>query len=85
MLFLKKRKKEKAVFGNTLVVQQSGLCAVSAKGLGSIPVWGTKIPQAVLYGQKEKEKAIFKIQYNLMLYDVAQLVKNLPAMQETPV
>ena len=55
------------------------------QGPGSIPVWGTKIPQAVLYGQKKKQKAIFKIQYNQMLYDMAQLVKNLPAMQETPV
>ena len=39
----------------------------------------------MLYGQKKKQKAKLKIHYNQILYDMAQLVKNLPAMQETPV
>ena len=33
--------------GNSLVVQWFGLCAVTVKGLGSVPGGGTKIPQAV--------------------------------------
>ena len=32
--------------GNSLVVQWLGLRTFSAQGLGSIPGWGTKIPQA---------------------------------------
>ena len=31
-------------FGNSLVVQWLGLCAFTNKGVGSILVWGTKIP-----------------------------------------
>ena len=34
-------------FGNSLVVQWLGLCTLTAKSPGSIPGWGTKIPQAV--------------------------------------
>ena len=30
--------------GNSLAVQWLGLGAFTAEGLGSIPVWGTKIP-----------------------------------------
>ena len=32
--------------GNSLAVQWLGLCALTAAGQGSIPGWGTKIPQA---------------------------------------
>ena len=31
--------------GNSLEVQWLGLCAFIVEGLGSIPEWGTKIPQ----------------------------------------
>ena len=40
--------------GNSLAVQCLGLCAFTAEGAGSIPGWGTKIPQASRCGQKEK-------------------------------
>ena len=43
------------LWGTSLVVQWLGLCAFIAEGLGSIPGWGTKIPQAVQCGKK-KEK-----------------------------
>ena len=36
--------------------QWLGLWALTAKGLGSIPDWGTKIPQATKYGKKKKKK-----------------------------
>ena len=42
--------------GNTLVIQGLGLCTLTTKDQGSIPGWGTKMPQAVLYGQKEKKR-----------------------------
>ena len=32
--------------GNSLAVQWLGLGAFTAQGLGSIPGWGTKIPEA---------------------------------------
>ena len=38
------------------MAQWLGLSAFTAKGLGSIPGWGTKIPQATQGGQKEKNK-----------------------------
>ena len=38
------------------MVQWLGLYAFTAKGLGSIPGWGTKIQQAVWCGQKKKKK-----------------------------
>ena len=34
------------------MVQQLGLCTLTAKGLDSIPGWGTKILQAAWRGQK---------------------------------
>ena len=40
--------------GESLVVQWLGLCASTAGGQGSIPGWGTKIPQAVLEEKKKK-------------------------------
>ena len=39
--------------GNSLVVQWLGLCAFTAKGLGSIPGQGTKMPEAAWHGQKK--------------------------------
>ena len=44
------------MIGNSLVVQWLGLHAFTAEDLGSIPGWGTKIPQAVQNGQKKKNK-----------------------------
>ena len=41
---------------NFLAVQWLGLHAFTAKGAGSIPGWGTKIPQAAPGGQKRKKK-----------------------------
>ena len=44
--------------GNSLVVQWLGLCAFTAKGTGSVPVWRTKIPQ-VWPKKKKKDKNIW--------------------------
>ena len=45
--------------GNSLTVQWLGLHAFTAEGTGSVPGWGTKIPQAVWCSQKkEKRKKI---------------------------
>ena len=41
--------------GNSLVAQWLGLRTFTAKNV-SIPGWGTKIRQAVQYGQKTKTK-----------------------------
>ena len=43
----------RANIGNSLVVQWLGLRALTAKGLGSIPGRGTKIPKAEWCGQKK--------------------------------
>ena len=40
--------------GNSLVVQWLGLCAITAKGAGSIPGRGTKITPATQHSQKRK-------------------------------
>ena len=37
------------------MVQWLRLCALTVDGLGSIPGWGTKIPQAMKHGQKNKQ------------------------------
>ena len=50
------------------------------RGTGSIPDPGTKIPHALQLNQKGKKK---KVEFKASL--VAQVVKNPPAMQETPV
>ena len=42
---------QECVAGNSLVVQWLGLHIFTAEGAGSIPCWGTKIPQAVRHGQ----------------------------------
>ena len=41
---------QKHTGGNSLVVQWLGLCTFTAGGTGSIPDWGTKIPQAAWCG-----------------------------------
>ena len=41
--------------GSFLVVQWLGLCISTAEGMGSIPVQGTKIPQAIQPSQKIKD------------------------------
>ena len=46
--------------GNSLAVQWLGLRGFSAEGAGSIPCWGTKIPQAMQCGQKIINKQINK-------------------------
>ena len=46
--------------GNSLVVQSLGLCASTAGGLGSIPGWETRIPQASQHSQRKKKKKIHK-------------------------
>ena len=38
------------------MVQWLALGALTARGLGSIPGWGSKIPQATYHGQKTKMK-----------------------------
>ena len=43
---------------NCLVVLGSGLHTFTAKGLGSVPGWGTKITQAAWHGQKEVFKKV---------------------------
>ena len=40
--------------GNSLAVQWIGLRAFTAKGLSSIPGWGTKIPQAAQRSKKKR-------------------------------
>ena len=46
--------KTKWCIGNSLVVLWLRLGAFTAVEPGTIPGWGTKIPQATLHGQKEK-------------------------------
>ena len=45
---------------NSPVVQWLGLSTVIAVAPGSIPGWGTKIPQALRCGQKRRKKNFFK-------------------------
>lgn len=54
-----------------LVVRWLGLCSLTANGKGSIPVKGTKIPQALRYGpklKKKKVKYIFCVIYITTIY-----------------
>ena len=43
------------LLGTSLAVQWVGLSTFTAEGPGSIPGWGTKIPQAAQRGQKKKK------------------------------
>ena len=47
------------VQGNSLAVQQLGLCSFIAEGPGSIPAQGNKIPEASWWGQKRKDICSF--------------------------
>ena len=42
--------------GNSLAIQWLALRAFTARGPGSVSGWGTKIPQAIWCGQKEKKR-----------------------------
>ena len=42
--------------GNSQAVQWLGLCTFTAKGAGSIPGWGTKIPSLAVRPKKKKQK-----------------------------
>ena len=46
--------------GNSLVVQWLGLCAITAKGAGSIPGRGTKITPATQHSQKRNKNEIWE-------------------------
>ena len=48
-------------FRNSLAVQWLGLLTFTAKDLGSIPVQGTKIPQAARHGRKKKKPSSFGV------------------------
>ena len=54
-----KLKKKQWGSGNSLVDQWLGLWALGAEDLDSIAGWGTKIPQAVQWGKKNKEVPSF--------------------------
>ena len=61
----KKRDAEETSLGNSLAVQGLGPRALTAEGVGSIPGWGTKIPQAVQHSQKhifliKKKRFVYK-------------------------
>ena len=56
------------------MVQWIELHAFTAEGLGSIPGQGTKIPQAVHYGQKKRSEVIF-IQHNMHKADHAVVLE----------
>ena len=49
------------VLGNSLVVLWSGLHAFTAKGTGSPPGGGSKIPQAMRGGQEKKKGGIITL------------------------
>ena len=54
------------VIRNFHAVQWLGLCAAFiAKDLGSVLGWGTKIPQAMLHGQRKKKKKATEIKVKL--------------------
>ena len=41
--------------GNSLVVQWLGLWALNVEGPGSVPGWGTRVPQATQRSQQNKQ------------------------------
>lgn len=45
--------------GNSLAVQQLGLCISSAGGMGSIPRQETRIPQAARCSQKKARRGVW--------------------------
>ena len=56
--------KRNPIIGNSLVVQWLGLCTFIVRDSGSIPDWGTKLPQTSMCGQKIKLYFNYKINYN---------------------
>ena len=58
-------------FGTSLVVQWLGLCALIAKGLGLIPGWGAKVPQAEQCCKKKKNQKNKTKQQHLIYKDVS--------------
>ena len=60
---MKESRHKRPRIGNSLAVQWLGLLALTAEGLGSIPVQGTKIPQATQHGQKKKEATYYMIPF----------------------
>ena len=51
--------------GDSLASQWLGLCAFTAKGLGSIPGQGAKIPQVTQHSQNKKIKQTKKHRVNI--------------------
>ena len=47
--------KDWKILGNYLTVQWLGLCTFTAVDLGSIPVWGSKIPKATQRDRKQED------------------------------
>ena len=56
MCLLNTSRQEVQDSGTSLAVQWLRLCASNAKGVGSIPGWGTKIPHAIWRGQENIKK-----------------------------
>ena len=54
----------KVGLGESLVGQWLGLRALIAKGWGSIPGWGTKIPQRRWHGQKKKKVGLKSLSHH---------------------
>ena len=50
------RVKKNPILGTPLVVQWLGLGTFTSGGTGSIPSWGTKIPQAGRHRQRKKKR-----------------------------
>ena len=55
------------MIGNSLAIRWLQLWAFTAEYPGSIPGWGTNIPQAMSYSQKRKKKERKKIEYTTIL------------------
>ena len=52
---------------NSLAIQCSGLCALTAESLGLVPGWGSKIAQATWYGQPpQKQKGVLHASHHLL-------------------
>ena len=49
-----------SVIWNSLAVQWLGLCGLTAKGRGSVPSRGTKIPRGAQCGRKKKKDKYFR-------------------------
>ena len=63
----KKKRPEIQYLGNSLAVQWLGRCAFTAEGRGSVPGWGTKIPQATQHSPRPPQK-IYIVSFSYWLY-----------------